>query len=188
VRTVDFLGSLKMETPWIDQIFGVGGGPMTIGQIAEIAVLAVIPFVAKKWSKKLMLGIGLAAYVLRFAVFAYLPEPAFVFPALALHGLCFGFFFFLCFMIIDEVTSPDVRASAQSLFNFIIVGVGVIVGNYAAGKIGEIAKTADGADNYTTLFAIPMWITVACLVALIAFYPGKEDTPGAQAVDLAKGV
>ena len=75
----------------INRIFGVGGGGlMTIGQISEMCVLALMPLIVKKVSYKTLLCIGVLAYTLRFAVFAYLPFPAAVIPALALHGVCFG--------------------------------------------------------------------------------------------------
>ncbi len=162
-----------METPTIDAIFGVGGGPMTIGQIAEIAVLAFMPFFAKRLTRKALLSIGLLAYIARFAIFAYVPEPWAVFPALALHGLCFGCFFFVCFMIVDEETSSDVRASAQSLFNLVVVGFGVIVGNIAAGMVDRIAAAPGGTD-FSILFGIPMWVTVGCLAVLLVLYPGRR--------------
>lgn len=172
VRTVGFLSSLDIETPMIDKIFGVGGGPMTIGQIAEIAVLAAMPALARAMNRKALLIIGLLAYILRFAIFAYVHEPWAVYPALALHGLCFGFFFFIAFMIVDEQTPKDVRASAQSLFNLIVVGFGVIVGNIAAGLVDKLAATESGTD-YSILFGIPMWVTVACLAAILVLYPNK---------------
>ena len=174
VRTVDFLDNLKIRTPAIDKIFGIGGGPMTIGQIAEILVLASIPALAKIASRKTLLLIGLAAYVARFAVFAYAPSAAAVFPALALHGLCFGCVFFVSFMIIDEETPADVRATAQSLFNLVIVGIGIIVGNISAGWIGKAATLADGTTDYRRLFAIPMWVAVGCFMLLLLLYPSRK--------------
>jgi nucleoside transporter len=171
VHTAKFLGTL--EHPWaesINAIFGVGGGGlMTVGQMAEIAVLAAMPLVAKAVPRKGLLLTGLLAYVLRFAVFAYLPTPAAVLPALALHGLCFGCFFFVAFMIVDEETSADVRASAQGLFNLVIVGLGVIGGNYFAGKVAAAA-----GEDYRRLFSIPTWICVGCFAALLAFYPARR--------------
>ena len=146
---------------------------MTIGQISEILVLAVMPLVAKRATRKTLLSAGLLAYILRFLVFAYLPHPWAVVPALALHGLCFGCFFFVAFMIVDEQTSKDVRASAQNLFNLIIVGFGVIVGNLFAGKMDQWA-TRGGQVDYRLFFSIPMWIAVACLAILLIFYPRRS--------------
>jgi len=190
VRTSGFLGTLQSSgTASIDKffaaVFGVGGGGlMTIGQIAEIAVLAFMPLVAKRVSRKSLLIVGTLAYTLRFAVFAYLPFTAAVVPALALHGLCFGCFFFIAFLVVDEETTTDVRASAQGLYNLIGMGFGVIAGNYFAGKVDRWATVKDAATgatstNFQILFSIPMWIAIGCLVALVLFYPSKK-APGLQ--------
>jgi nucleoside transporter len=164
---------------WINRIFGVGGGGlMTIGQISELVVLAMMPFIVQRVQKKIILLVGLLAYVLRFAVFAYLPTPATVIPALALHGVCFGCFFFIAFMIVDELTSKDVRASAQGLFNLVIVGLGVVFGNLFAGKVAAVATLPDGGTDFTKMFSIPMWVGLASLIVLAIAYPKKTAVAG----------
>jgi MFS family permease len=186
VLTAPFLNSqINVNASFIDKIFGVGGGGlMTIGQISEIVVLALVPVFVKRFSRKTFLAVGLIAYILRFAVFAYLPVPAAVIPALALHGVCFGCFFFIAFMIVDELTTKDVRASAQGLFNLVIVGLGVIVGNLFAGWVAKFA-TKGGATDYTLLFTTPMWVAVVCLVLLLLLYPRrKPETARAAEGDL----
>ena len=161
-------------TEWLEPIFGWGGaGLMTIGQIAEIVVLACMAFFLVRWSKKAILFTGLLAYMARFAVFAYLPYPVAVVPALALHGLCFGCFMFVAFIVVDEQCGKDVRASAQGLFNFIIIGIGIIVGNLFAGEIGNAATLEGGGVDYSYLYAVPLWITVGCGLLLLLLYPGR---------------
>lgn len=183
VHTAQFLGLFQSEAATrINQVFGVGGaGLMTIGQMSEIAVLALIPLIAKAVSRKSLLTVGIVAYAVRMALFAWvgaivawteLPEVAVLMLGVALHGLCFGCFIFVAFMIVDEQTSGDVRASAQSLFNLVIVGVGIIVGSYLATAIVPRWATVDGTLDYTRLFSVPMWASVACLAFLIVFYPG----------------
>lgn len=183
VHTAGFLGTLETDAgDTINQIFGVGGGGlMTIGQMAEILVLAIMPFVAKRLSRKALLTTGLAAYVARFGIFALIPEPWAVIPALALHGLCFGCFFFVAFLIVDEETTTDVRASAQGLFNLVVVGVGVIVGNWFAGQVAGAATSTvveAGAEvsrtDYQTLFGIPALVAAACFVLVMVLYPRKR--------------
>jgi nucleoside transporter len=180
VHTAGFLGSLDIPVESsINRVFGVGGGGlMTIGQMAEILVLALMPVVARRVGRKSLLALGLGAYVARFAVFALLPQPWAVVPALALHGLCFGCFFFVAFVIVDEQTTPDVRASAQGLFNLIVVGFGVIAGNYVAGQVAQAASVEGGTD-YRLLFGIPGLVAVACLAILLALYPGGRRAPAA---------
>ena len=73
---------------WINNILGVGGGGlMTIGQMAEIAVLALIPLVAKRISRKTLLAVGIIAYAARMALFAYAADyMSAVLLGVALHG------------------------------------------------------------------------------------------------------
>lgn len=177
VHTAGFLGGYQLgAADSLNKIFGVGGGGlMTIGQMAEIGVLGLIPFFAKSLSRKALLGIGLGAYAMRMFLFAYvdsLPLPPIVTLMLgvALHGLCFGCFIFVAFMVVDEESAVDLRASAQSLFNLVIIGIGIIVGSKVAGWVAEKATTNEVLD-YTKLFSFPMYASIACLVLLLLFYP-----------------
>jgi nucleoside transporter len=159
----------------LEPVFGWGGGGLlTIGQVAEIAVLAFMAFFLKRFAKKWILLLGLCAYGLRFAVFAYLPYPEVVVPALALHGFCFGCFLFVSFIIVDEECGKDVRASAQGLFNFIVIGLGVIVGNFFAGKIGAAATGEDGSLDFVYLFTVPLVITAVSALILLLLYPARK--------------
>jgi len=160
----------------INTVLGVGGGGlMTIGQMSEIVVLASMPILAKSFSKKSLLGIGLIAYGLRMAIFTYWPSLIPVLFGVALHGLCFGCFIFVAFMVVDEYSSKDVRATAQNFFNLVIVGVGIIVGSlFATALVGEWAMT-DGAMDYSALFSIPMWLSIACFLMLVVFYPSVRE-------------
>jgi MFS family permease len=152
-----------------------GGGLMTIGQMSEIIVLALIPLVARKISRKNLLALGIVAYALRMFLFAYvdsigLPPMITLIAGVALHGVCFGCFVFVAFMVVDEQTTPDVRASAQSLFGLVIFGVGIIVGSIVAGYVGDWAKSS-GAMDYQRLFSVPMWAAIVCLALMLALYP-----------------
>lgn len=175
----------------VNQIFGVGGGGlMTIGQITEIAVLALMPLIAPKVARKWLLAVGLCAYAARMAIFAFAPELVPVLVGVALHGLCFGCFIFIAFMVVDEQTTPDVRATAQNLYNLVFIGIGIIVGSsFATGVVGNFAMeplldaageavlNGDGTPvrvmNHTRLFSVPMWIAIGSLVLLLLFYPAR---------------
>lgn len=190
VHTAGFLSAFQSDAAAsINRIFGVGGGGlMTIGQMTEIAVLFAVPIVARSVSRKTILAVGTLAYAARMALFAYvdaspLDPIATLVAGVALHGVCFGCFIFLAFMIIDEEAPSDVRASAQSLYNLVIVGIGVIVGSLVSTSIanwaqGDAAKL-DYADRAQTqhLFAVPMWASLAVFVLLIVFYPGEKRAP-----------
>lgn len=185
-QTAPFLSHLKLESETIQAIFGAqGGGMMTIGQVAEIAVLALMPFALKSLPKKLIMTIGLSAFAVRFAIFAWMPEAGAVLPALALHGLCFGAFWFVCFLIVDEHTTSDVRASAQSLFNLVLIGIGMIVGNIVVGQLaawaGSGLEAGQESVKWMRLFGAAAWATIACLVLFLVFYPKKAESAGESA-------
>ncbi|MCP3915129.1 MAG: nucleoside permease [bacterium] len=175
----------------IEKVFGVGGGGlMTIGQMSEIFVLALIPVFAKQVSRKTFLMIGTLAYAARMALFAYyesipLPSTVTLILGVMLHGLCFGCFIFVAFMIVDEETTADVRASAQNLYNMVIVGVGIIlgswistalVGKHAQYETGEVDAAGEAimAMDYTKLFSAPMYGALAVLLLLLVLYPSRS--------------
>jgi MFS family permease len=113
------------------------------------------------------------------ALFAYTDSLATMLLGVALHGLCFGCFIFVAFMVVDEETTPDVRATAQNLFNLVIVGVGIILGSWiATAKVGVWAMGEDGVMDYTKLFSVPMYASLACLVALLVLYPSRSPKRG----------
>ena len=182
VFTADFLSKYGRDTAnSINKIFGVGGGGlMTIGQMSEIAVLGFIPLVAKKLSRKSLLAIGIAAYALRMAIFAFADSQFLVLIGVALHGLCFGCFIFVAFMVVDEETTADVRASAQNLFNLVIIGVGIIVGSWVATSVVAKWASASGTMDYRRLFSAPMYASLVCLWALFMFYPSRPAARLAQ--------
>jgi MFS family permease len=120
-----------------------------------------------------LLAAGIVAYGARMALFAYTDSMWTILLGVALHGFCFGCFIFVAFMVVDEETTADVRASAQNLFNLVIVGIGIIVGSwFATSIVGKWAASPDGRTDYTKLFSVPMWIAVGCLAVLLVLYPG----------------
>jgi nucleoside transporter len=185
VHTSAFLSDLQRASSAADSfaqtingILGVGGGGlMTIGQMTEILVLAAIPLVAKQVSRKALLATGLVAYAARMALFAFTDSMSTIVLGVALHGLCFGCFIFVAFMVVDEETSADVRASAQNLFNLVIVGLGIIVGSWFATSVVAAWATVDGVMDYERLFQVPLWMALACLAVLLLVYPGGRRAP-----------
>ena len=85
-------------------------------------------------------------------------------------------------MIVDEECRKDIRASAQSLFNLVIVGIGVIVGSKIATGVSAWATKSEVVDGavwhlpFERLFSVPMWASVVCIGVLLLFYPaGPAD-------------
>ena len=59
------------------------------------------------------------------------------------------------------------------------VGIGIILGSWlSTAVVGEWAVGSDGLMDYTKLFSVPMYASLACLVLLFVFYPARSPRRG----------
>jgi nucleoside transporter len=145
---------------------------MSIGQVAEIATMAILGLVLRRLGWKWTMAIGISAHALRFFVFA-IGDPLWLMVAVNIvHGLCYAFFFAAVYIFVDEHFPKDARASAQGLFNLLILGLGPFVGSLLWGMLGDRFRLADGQVDFGRLFLAPAWLAVAALVLfVIGFRP-----------------
>ena len=134
--------------------FGAAAATMTIGQMSEIFFMLLIPFFFRRLGLKIMILVGMAAWVVRYALFSFsAPEQVtwMILLAVALHGICYDFFFVTGFMYTDQKAPKAIRGQAQSLLVFLTQGIGMFFGykimaadsflgiplNLTVGKYGE---------------------------------------------------
>jgi nucleoside transporter len=153
---------------------------MSIGQIAEISTMAILGVTLKRFGWRTTMILGILGHAARFAVFAFFPEyKAAIILINVIHGVAYAFFFATVYIFVDEFFPKDVRASAQGLFNLMILGLGPLVANVIGPKLmGETFKTASGVD-FRSLFLVPLTMAIiAALLLLVAFHPpDKAPTP-----------
>ncbi len=104
---------------------------MSLGQMSEIVFMLLIPFFFRKLGVKIMLLIGMGAWVLRYALFAMgAPDQVtwMLLLGILLHGICYDFFFVTGFIYTDKKAPLEVRGQAQSLLVFLTQGVGMLFG------------------------------------------------------------
>jgi len=104
---------------------------MSLGQMSEIVFMLLIPFFFRKLGVKVMLLIGMGAWVLRYALFAMgAPDQVtwMLLFGILLHGICYDFFFVTGFIYTDKKAPLEVRGQAQSLLVFLTQGVGMLFG------------------------------------------------------------
>ena len=121
-QTSNFLGAAGYKEP---------GSFMTIGQMSEIFFMLLIPFFFRKLGVKVMLLIGMGCWVARYALFSLgAPDQVawMLFAGVALHGICYDFFFVTGFMYTDKKAPKAIRGQAQSLLVFLTQGVGMFFG------------------------------------------------------------
>lgn len=111
---------------------------MTFGQMSEIFFMLVMPWFFVRLGVKWMLLAGMAAWVLRYALFAVgAPESIqwMIYLGVLLHGICYDFFFVTGQIYTDQVAPPQIRSQAQGLLVLFTLGLGMCIGAFAAGKI-----------------------------------------------------
>ncbi|MEO2050055.1 MAG: MFS transporter [Pirellulales bacterium] len=124
--TSNLLGQIGFEAP---------ASTMTLGQMSEIFFMLLIPFFFRRLGVKWMILIGMAAWVIRYLLFAYgAPDQTIwmMLLAILLHGVCYDFFFVTGFMYTDDKASTDIRGQAQSMLVFFTQGIGMYFGYWVA--------------------------------------------------------
>lgn len=124
-------------------------GPlMTIGQWSEIIFLLSLPWFLNHLGMKGVLVIGMAAWGLRYAIFSAGGPFPLILLGLALHGICFDFFFAAGFIYVAKTAPADIVNSGQALFGSLTYGLGMYLGTEASGWINYLV-TRESVDRAT---------------------------------------
>lgn len=114
------------------------GQTMTYGQMSEIFFMIVMPIFFARLGVKWMLGVGILAWVARYALFA-LGAPAqirwMIILGIVIHGICYDFFFVTGQIYTDQVAPNSIRAQAQGLLVLFTLGLGMLIGAQIAGIV-----------------------------------------------------
>lgn len=163
-----FLGSdsVGIASNWIMPV-------MSIGQVAEILTMLVLGTVLKKLGWRWTMVVGVLGHAARFAVFAYLPEHAWLVVVVnILHGVCYAFFFATVYIFVDAYLPQDIRSSAQGLFNLMILGGGALLANSICPWLIDEVYTQDKVTDFRALFELPLLTAIGAAVVLaVMFWP-----------------
>jgi nucleoside transporter len=152
---------------------------MSIGQVAEILTMLVLGATLKALGWRATMIIGILGHAARFAVYAFFPQhKEMIILVQVLHGICYAFFFATVYIFVDEFFPKDARASAQGLFNLMILGLGPLVANlFGPVLIGETFNKA-GVVDFKSLFLLPCGAAIIAALALALFFrPPQKSQP-----------
>lgn len=152
-----FLSEIGMENPT---------GKMTIGQISEVLFMLLLPVFFTRFGIKNTLIVAMLAWSLRYILFAYGDAGSgmvMLITGIALHGICYDFFFVSGQIYTDQRAGKRYKSSAQGLITLATYGFGMLIGFWIAGKIGDIYTTSAGHDwksiwLYPAVFAFIVFI------------------------------
>ncbi len=154
---------------------------MAIGQMSEVFFMLLVPFFLVRLGVKWMLVVGMLAWALRYLVFATFPESAaMLILGVALHGVCYDFFFVTGQLYVDRKAPKPIRASAQGLFTLLTYGIGMLIGNYVLGwwgdNIGLDGSTQAGwLDGAFSFWFMPALVAAAVMLLFVVTFKNEKS-------------
>jgi hypothetical protein len=106
----------------------------TLNQFSEIIFMLALTFCIPRFGLKNVLLIGMAAWSIRYFCFS-VPYFETAIIGLLLHGFCYAFLYVAAYMYADKVAPENLKASAQSMMIFLLIGVGQLLGGFGYGKM-----------------------------------------------------
>ena len=161
-----FLSNIGMDNPT---------GKMTIGQISEVLFLLLLPVFFSKYGFKKTILVGMLAWAVRYALFAYGnagPLSFMLITGIALHGVCYDFFFVSGQIYTNSKAGEKYKSAAQGLITLATYGIGMLIGFWVAGIITDHYKTAANVFDYKMIWLIPSGIA---LVVFLIFAGAFKD-------------
>jgi len=154
------------------------GFKMAFGQVSEVLFLLILPWFFSRFGLKWVLITGMAAWAVRYALFA-LAAPAgtgwMIMTGILLHGACYDFVYVAGQIYVDKKATPAIRAQAQGLFVLISYGIGQGLGTLAAGSIfNRIMGNGNSLHRWQLFWTIPLLF--AAVVTILFVFGFREKT------------
>lgn len=163
-----FLGEIGVSNP---------AGKMTIGQASEVIFMLLLPWFFTRFGFKKTILFGMLAWMIRYLLFTYGNADELVFMLLigiALHGICYDFFFVSGQIYTDTKAGEKYKSSAQGLITLATYGLGMLIGFWIAGEITDYYAYGENSHDWGGIWIIPA-IFALVVSALFALLFKNED-------------
>lgn len=151
---------------------------MSIGQLSEILVMLLLPFLYARVKLKWIIAAGLLIWGGRYFLFAFGNNDSAVwllYFAIILHGFAFSFSFLTAQIYVDKVAPPQIRSTAQGFMTMVTMGIGALIGSYIAGEVVKAFTAQDGSHDWQSIWLVPA--IFGCLVTIgfvLCFNPPRK--------------
>jgi nucleoside transporter len=162
-----FLAEIGMENPT---------GKMTIGQASEVLFMLLLPFFFKRFGFKMTIIAGMLAWTVRYFLFAYgnAGDLAFMLIiGIALHGICYDFFFVSGQIYTDSKAGEKFKSAAQGLITLATYGLGMLIGFWVAGKISDLYLVSENVHDWTDIWIFPAVFAFAVMALFAIFFKNE---------------
>ncbi|MDM9630035.1 nucleoside permease [Robiginitalea aurantiaca] len=151
-------------------------GKMTIGQASEVLFMLLLPFFFKRFGFKKTIMAGMLAWTIRYALFAYgnAGDLAFMLIlGIALHGICYDFFFVSGQIYTDSKAGEKYKSAAQGLITLATYGLGMLIGFWVAGKIYDMNLISENSHDWNSIWTFPAIFALGVSVLFALFFKNE---------------
>ncbi len=163
----------SQATPLLLNRLGVPGewlGPtLTLAQVSEIIVLALLPMLLLRLGVRGTMLLGLVAFTTVLTILAIGQPLGLVIGSLGLNGFCVAGFLVAGQVFVNRLVGDGLRASVQALLTF-VNGAGMLVGHVLVGYLRHVHHGA-----LPQAFAVGAVIT-GCILLLFLVGFRERDT------------
>jgi nucleoside transporter len=149
----------------------------SIGQVSEVVFMLLLPFFFKKYGFKWTIIVGMAAWAIRYLLFAYGNTGDLFFmviTGIVLHGICYDFFFVSGQIYTDSKAGEKVKSAAQGLITLATYGVGMLIGFYIAGKITDANVIEEGGHVWQSIWTFPAVFALGVMVLFVVLFKNEK--------------
>ena len=122
-------------------------GMMTLGQVSEVVMMLLMPFIFRFATVRAIVILGLVCWIARYLLLAFGNPGAgmwMFYLAIVLHGASFDFFFLTGQLYTDQEAPPHLRNTAQGFITFVTYGLGMLVGSLLSGGAVDYFSRTEG--------------------------------------------
>lgn len=149
----------------------------TMGQMSEVLFMLLLPFFFKKYGFKKTILVGMLAWGIRYILFAFGDTGDLFFmliAGIALHGICYDFFFVSGQIYTDTKAGEKVKSAAQGLITLATYGVGMLIGFWVAGQIVDKNVIGDGVHSWQDIWMFPAFFAFGVFVLFAIFFKNEN--------------
>ncbi len=171
-----FLSELGVENPT---------GKMTIGQISEVLFLLLLPVFFTKFGFKKTILVGMIAWALRYVLFAYgnANELGFMLIlGIALHGICYDFFFVSGQIYTNSKAGEKYKSAAQGMITLATYGIGMLIGFWVAGLVSDAYMISATEHDWQKIWLVAAGIAAAVAVLFVVSFNQSKENAARQVI------
>lgn len=164
-----FLSELGMENPT---------GKMTIGQVSEVLFLLLLPVFFTRFGFKKTILVGMIAWAVRYVLFAFGNAndlSVMLILGIALHGICYDFFFVSGQIYTNSKAGDKYKSAAQGLITLATYGIGMLIGFWVAGLISDAYTLPDATHDWQKIWLFAAGIAAVVSVLFVFTFDQKKE-------------